>query len=77
MPTAMTPISIGPFRVRGGVKNTFTLVTSPDPAPLGGSDPRVASIYVNQPVFRPMLNTAPDTRKRIGTRRPPGYNHAL
>ena len=59
VPTAMTPISIGPFRVRGGVKNTFTLVTSPDPAPLGGSDPRVASIYVNQPVFRPMLNTAP------------------
>ena len=56
VPTSMTPISIGPFSVRSGASSTFTLVTSPDPAPLGSSDPRVASIYVNQPVFRPMLD---------------------
>ena len=59
VPTSMTPITIGPFPVLSGVKNTFTLVTSPDPAPLGDSDPRVASIYVNQPVFQPLLDTHP------------------
>jgi hypothetical protein len=53
--TAMTPVTFGPFAVRGGSTITFTLVATPGPTALGGSDPRMASIYISEPVFQPVL----------------------
>jgi hypothetical protein len=55
VPTGMTPITVGPFDVHGGTTATFTFTVSPGPVQLGPSDPRPASIYVNEPVFRPLL----------------------
>lgn len=55
VPTAMTPITIGPFDVRDGTTATFTFTVSPGPVQLGPTDPRAGSIYVNEPVFRPLL----------------------
>jgi hypothetical protein len=55
VPTGMTPITVGPFDVQAGTKATFRFTVSPGPQILGPTDPRLASIYVNEPVFRPLL----------------------
>jgi hypothetical protein len=55
VPTGMTPITFGPFKATGGKSITYTLETSPDPQPLSAADPRVTSVYLNEPVFRPVL----------------------
>jgi hypothetical protein len=52
--SAMGPITIGPFPVRPG-RATFTLTAAPGPAELSAADPRVASVFLNEPVFRPLL----------------------
>jgi hypothetical protein len=55
VPTGMTPIKIGPFAAQGGASSTYTLESSPEPQQLSAADPRVTSVYLNQPVFRPVL----------------------
>jgi hypothetical protein len=46
VPPADTPFELGPFTLRRGSYN-LTLHTEPGPAPLGPTDPRVASIYLS------------------------------
>jgi hypothetical protein len=53
--TAMAPVTFGPFPVTRSGKLTFTLSADPGPTPLGPSDPRITSVYLNTPVFRPIL----------------------
>jgi len=53
--TSIVTIKFGPFAIRGGSRTTYTLHVDPGPAPLGPGDQRVASVYLNQPVFRPIV----------------------
>jgi len=55
VPTAMTPLTFGPFDVAPG-KATFTFTATPGPSVLSTSDPRSASVYLNQPVFTPLID---------------------
>jgi hypothetical protein len=54
IPTNLETITIGPFSIGPGT-TTFTLHVTPGPQTLGPTDPRVASIYLSEPVFQPIL----------------------
>jgi hypothetical protein len=56
--TSMSEVKIGPFFARAG-SQTYTLKATPGPTPLSDSDPRVTSIYLNEPVFRSSLPPNP------------------
>jgi hypothetical protein len=44
---SLTPIRLGPFDVPPG-RSDYTLTTTPGAAPLGGDDPRLASVYLSE-----------------------------
>ena len=52
--SSLAPITIGPFPIGLG-KSTFTFHVTPGPEVLGPTDPRVASVYLSQPAFQPIL----------------------
>jgi hypothetical protein len=55
--TSQTSITIGPFDVKPGT-TSLTFHVTPGPQVLGAADPRVASIYLSQPLVQPILKFA-------------------
>jgi hypothetical protein len=56
--TSMSSVKIGPFYSPGG-KETYTLRAIPGPTRLNTEDPRVTSVFLSEPVFRPTLPPNP------------------
>ena len=53
IPAYATPLALGPFSVPHG-GSTMTLITVPGADPLGGSDPRTASVFLAGVELKPL-----------------------